>query len=97
MFLITLLVSEEEHRTPTPPQPVEVENQVEREMTPEPPIQPVTIPIVQDDLVDEAFMRSIAMGEETVIKIEKGTSGLGLSIVGGSDTLLVSCPLVSSC
>ena len=30
----------------------------------------------------------IAPGVETVIEINKGSSGLGLSIVGGSDTLL---------
>lgn len=32
----------------------------------------------------------IVPGKETKIEIEKGKSGLGLSIVGGSDTLLVS-------
>lgn len=32
----------------------------------------------------------IIPGNETSIEIEKGRTGLGLSIVGGSDTLLVS-------
>ncbi len=34
----------------------------------------------------------IAPGRETRIEIQKGKSGLGLSIVGGADTLLVSDP-----
>lgn len=33
----------------------------------------------------------ILVGKRTYIEIEKGKTGLGLSIVGGSDTLLVSC------
>ena len=33
---------------------------------------------------------TIVPGKETTIEIQKGKSGLGLSIVGGSDTLLVS-------
>lgn len=33
---------------------------------------------------------TIEPGKEVQIEIEKGTSGLGLSIVGGADTLLVS-------
>ena len=40
--------------------------------------------------LEEAFSREIMPGEETTIKIRKGSNGLGLSIVGGSDTLLVS-------
>lgn len=32
----------------------------------------------------------IIPGRETTIEIEKGRTGLGLSIVGGADTLLVS-------
>lgn len=32
---------------------------------------------------------SIVPGKECTIEIQKGKSGLGLSIVGGSDTLLV--------
>ena len=32
----------------------------------------------------------IVPNEETAIEIQKGRSGLGLSIVGGVDTLLVS-------
>lgn len=40
--------------------------------------------------IDEAFTRAVTPGQETVIKIQKGSSGLGLSIVGGSDSLLVS-------
>ena len=34
---------------------------------------------------------TVAAGRETYIEIEKGRTGLGLSIVGGCDTLLVSC------
>ena len=34
--------------------------------------------------------RQILLNEETSIEIQKGRSGLGLSIVGGADTLLVS-------
>eukprot|EP00794_Sanderia_malayensis_P008083 gene8083-8948_t len=37
---------------------------------------------------DEAFTRVIEPGKEIAIKIRKGSNGLGLSIVGGSDTLL---------
>lgn len=33
---------------------------------------------------------AIIPGKETYIEIEKGRTGLGLSIVGGCDTLLVS-------
>ena len=33
----------------------------------------------------------IVPGQETAIVIEKGRTGLGLSIVGGADTLLVGC------
>ena len=48
---------------------------------------------MEDEIVDDAFSREIIPGEETSIKIEKGSNGLGLSIVGGSDTLLVRCHL----
>ena len=37
----------------------------------------------------------IVPGQETSILIEKGRTGLGLSIVGGADTLLVSCSILS--
>ncbi|XP_076440217.1 multiple PDZ domain protein-like isoform X4 [Babylonia areolata] len=40
----------------------------------QPPVDPLTCPVVP--------------GKETYIEIEKGRTGLGLSIVGGSDTLL---------
>ena len=36
-----------------------------------------------------ALSRPIVPGEEVEILIDKGQTGLGLSIVGGSDTLLV--------
>lgn len=50
----------------------------------------VTTHVKEDDkVVDEAFSREIIPGKETTIKIQKGSNGLGLSIVGGSDTLLV--------
>ena len=42
------------------------------------------------EVEDEAALtRPIIAGEETEIVIDKGQTGLGLSIVGGSDTLLV--------
>ena len=44
--------------------------------------------------IDESFTRAITPGQETFIKIQKGSSGLGLSIVGGSDSLLVSFVLI---
>ena len=44
--------------------------------------------------IDESFTRAITPGQETFIKIQKGSSGLGLSIVGGSDSLLVSSVLI---
>ncbi len=80
-------------------------NEAERQMSPEPPeemipsieAQDEAIPIIQaqdevilEEAIDEAFTRPIQPGERTEIKIRKGSSGLGLSIVGGSDTLLVS-------
>lgn len=42
----------------------------------------------EDDI--EALTRAVQPGEDTEILIDKGQTGLGLSIVGGSDTLLVS-------
>lgn len=44
-----------------------------------------------DDSGDDeaALTRPVTAGEETEIIIDKGQTGLGLSIVGGSDTLLV--------
>lgn len=47
-----------------------------------------------DDEDELALTRPIVAGEEIEILIDKGQTGLGLSIVGGSDTLLVSCRLV---
>ena len=41
------------------------------------------------DVDEAALTRPIVAGEETEIIIDKGQTGLGLSIVGGSDTLLV--------
>lgn len=38
---------------------------------------------------DDPRTRSIAVGQETCIEIDRGQSGLGLSVVGGSDTQLV--------
>jgi hypothetical protein len=46
------------------------------EEPPEPPADPATCPI--------------KIGKETIIEVNKDKMGLGLSIVGGSDTLLVS-------
>jgi len=38
---------------------------------------------------DDPRTRSIIVGQETLIEIDRGQSGLGLSVVGGSDTQLV--------
>lgn len=35
-------------------------------------------------------IRPILVGQETLIEIDRGHSGLGLSVVGGSDTQLVN-------
>jgi hypothetical protein len=39
--------------------------------------------------IDDPRTRSIVVGKETLIEIDRGQSGLGLSVVGGSDTQLV--------
>jgi len=44
--------------------------------------------VLEEEALDLAFKREIVPGQETSIKIMKGSDGLGLSIVGGSDTLL---------
>jgi hypothetical protein len=38
---------------------------------------------------DDPRTRPIIVGQETLIEIDRGQSGLGLSVVGGSDTQLV--------
>ena len=38
---------------------------------------------------DDPRTRSIVVGQETLIEIDRGQLGLGLSVVGGSDTQLV--------
>jgi hypothetical protein len=38
---------------------------------------------------DDPRTRPILVGQETLIEIDRGQSGLGLSVVGGSDTQLV--------
>lgn len=43
-----------------------------------------------DDDEYAAMNNPITPGEETDILIDKGSTGLGLSIVGGADTLLVT-------
>src|SRR6218665_2459261 len=53
-----------------------------------PPLPPVT-PVPGEDLAT----CDIIPGRETTIEITKEKSGLGLSIVGGTDTLLVDTPL----
>lgn len=45
---------------------------------------------VDDEDGYAALNNPITPGEETEILIDKGSTGLGLSIVGGADTLLVS-------
>jgi len=60
-------------------------------LTPEiqatPPSQPtpVVIPLIKED----PATCLIVPGLETTIEVQKGKTGLGLSIIGGSDTLLV--------
>ena len=38
---------------------------------------------------DHPRVRPIVVGQETLIEIDRGHRGLGLSVVGGSDTQLV--------
>lgn len=38
---------------------------------------------------DDPRTRSIVVGQETLIEIDRGQLGLGLSVVGGADTQLV--------
>ena len=53
-------------------------------------------PVIQEPEADSnPDTCPITPGKECTIEIQKGKSGLGLSIVGGSDTLLVSCFLKS--
>ena len=40
--------------------------------------------------LDDPRTKPIVTGKETWIEIDRGQSGLGLSVVGGSDTQLVS-------
>lgn len=39
---------------------------------------------------DDPRTRSIVVGQETLIEIDRGQLGLGLSVVGGADTQLVN-------
>ena len=54
-----------------------------------PAAAPATPPASPEPVEDPATA-TITAGKETVIEIQKGKSGLGLSIVGGADTMLVS-------
>jgi hypothetical protein len=49
--------------------------------------------IIKDDIdsikEDDPRTRPILVGQETLIEIDRGQSGLGVSVVGGSDTQLV--------
>lgn len=38
---------------------------------------------------DDPRTRPVVVGQETLIEIDRGHTGLGLSVVGGSDTQLV--------
>jgi hypothetical protein len=42
---------------------------------------------------DDPRTRPIVVGQETLIEIDRGQLGLGLSVVGGSDTQLVKIEL----
>ena len=53
----------------------------------------IIIPPVQESQpaqVEDPATCTIHPGRETIIEIQKGKTGLGLSIIGGADTLLVS-------
>jgi len=50
-----------------------------------------------EKLPDSLSTNQIIPGKETQIMIDKGSTGLGLSIVGGSDTLLVSVEISLFC
>ncbi|CAF1198688.1 unnamed protein product [Adineta steineri] len=69
----------------------------------EPQAQPVVININQAESLpllntndnennkeDDPRTRSVLVGQETLIEIDRGQSGLGLSVVGGSDTQLTA-------
>jgi hypothetical protein len=45
---------------------------------------------------DDPRTRPIVIGQETLIEIDRGQLGLGLSVVGGSDTQLVREEFFSS-
>ncbi len=49
--------------------------------------------IIKDDIdsikEDDPRTRPILVGQESLIEIDRGQSGLGVSVVGGSDTQLV--------
>ncbi|CAF1476859.1 unnamed protein product, partial [Didymodactylos carnosus] len=46
------------------------------------------IEAVKINMADDPRTRPIVVGEETLIEIDRGRTGLGLSVVGGSDTQL---------
>jgi len=55
------------------------------------PVPVTPVPVISEpepEVVEEPAVATIKSGKETLIEIQKGKSGLGLSIVGGSDTLL---------
>ena len=60
---------------------------------PPPPPPPPSIQLPQPEReveISDPAKCTIIPGRETTIEIQKGKAGLGLSIVGGADTLLVS-------
>ena len=57
--------------------------------SPQPPTTP-TVVVEPDPEPEDPATCPIVPGREVTIQIEKGKAGLGLSIVGGADTLLVS-------
>lgn len=40
-------------------------------------------------MIDDPRTRPIIVGKETLIELDRGQHGLGLSVVGGADTQLV--------
>ena len=46
--------------------------------------------LIVDQRTEDPRTRPIIVGQETLIEIDRGQGGLGLSVVGGSDTQLVS-------
>ena len=51
----------------------------------------VDVDVIKDD---DPRTRPVVIGQETLIEIDRGQSGLGLSVVGGIDTQLVKIKIL---